>query len=290
MSLEIENNQKPPVELARRWLMRISTFFPSFSETTEIPPKAFIFMLSVGMKGAARFDKDSALLIRHSICSGEVAAKTQVAPVKRLILLQLEFNGRLAGSNEAIRQTEGIWPKKQDSDGTESLREAIFGTKSRGKSVLNQLQQQPRRFFNCGIGKNWYVEILYVITLVCIIEWKTRGFAYHKDFVLYFRRVHSAVLLIRKNYWEESVLESFNAKKAGIMIYLLVIAMNLDCLEVSVCKSQLLPSLAYVQLRTYPHQFLKILQPRATPGAKFLKNRKFFEKCLRHSPRHRLRA
>ncbi|OUC41573.1 hypothetical protein D917_03249 [Trichinella nativa] len=35
------------------------------------------------------------------------------------------------------------------------------------------------------------------------------------------------------------------------MIYLLVIAMNLVCLEVkSVWKSQLLPSLAYVQLRT----------------------------------------
>ncbi|KAL1244508.1 Polypeptide N-acetylgalactosaminyltransferase [Trichinella spiralis] len=111
------------------------------------------------MKGAARFDKDSALLAPLPICTGEVAVKTQVALVKRLNLLQLEFNGRLAGNTsneissgkaEALRQTEGIWSKKQDSDGTESLREAVFGTKSRGKSVSNQLQQQPRRFVqNC---------------------------------------------------------------------------------------------------------------------------------------------
>ncbi|KRX59927.1 hypothetical protein T09_13873 [Trichinella sp. T9] len=28
------------------------------------------------------------------------------------------------------------------------------------------------RFFNCGIDENLYVEILYMITLVCIIKWK----------------------------------------------------------------------------------------------------------------------
>ncbi|KRX59962.1 hypothetical protein T09_995 [Trichinella sp. T9] len=96
------------------------------------------------------------------------------------------------------------------------------------------------RFFNCGIDENLYVEILYMITLVCIIKWKihvvlriTNG-KKKLDFVLYFHRVHSAVLLISKNY---------------CMIYLLVMAINLVCLEVkSVWKSQLLPSLAYVQL------------------------------------------
>ncbi|KRY06899.1 hypothetical protein T12_2440 [Trichinella patagoniensis] len=31
-------------------------------------------------------------------------------------------------------------------------------------------------------------------------------------------------------------------------------------------------------------------QPEGTPGAKFLKNRKFLKNCLRHSPRRSLRA
>ncbi|KRZ62236.1 hypothetical protein T02_1882 [Trichinella nativa] len=44
MSLEIEKNQKPPVELARRWLahMRISTFFPSFSTSPQPTDSIYI--------------------------------------------------------------------------------------------------------------------------------------------------------------------------------------------------------------------------------------------------------
>ncbi|KRX59918.1 hypothetical protein T09_10773 [Trichinella sp. T9] len=129
MSLEIENNQKPPVELARRWLAHMhlsnettTTLFINFSRSdVRIENEVHKSMSStktrsVGMKGTARFDKDSALLTPLPICSGEVmclkerngvtaclwiesknhvlmilvAAKTQVAPVKRLIILQLE--------------------------------------------------------------------------------------------------------------------------------------------------------------------------------------------------------
>ncbi|KRX59454.1 hypothetical protein T09_14878 [Trichinella sp. T9] len=34
----------------------------------------------------------------------------------------------------------------------------------------------------------------------------------------------------------------------------------------------------------------EFIQPGAMPAAKFLKNRKFLKKCLRHSPRRSLRA
>ncbi|KRX79853.1 hypothetical protein T06_10429 [Trichinella sp. T6] len=136
------------------------------------------------MKGTARFDKDSALLTPLPICSREVmclkerngvtaylwiesknhvlmillAAKTQFR--KGLVVVDTptcwcdsqmatlrskSSSSTFLCNGHRYRHYDRL-RTKQDSEGTESLREAVFGTKSRGISVSNQLQQQPRRF------------------------------------------------------------------------------------------------------------------------------------------------
>ncbi|KRY23739.1 hypothetical protein T12_14304 [Trichinella patagoniensis] len=42
-----------------------------------------------------------------------------------------------------------------------------------GPDMEHGMWNMTIRFFNCGIDKNLYVEILYMMTLVCIIKWKT---------------------------------------------------------------------------------------------------------------------
>ncbi|KRY23691.1 hypothetical protein T12_5181 [Trichinella patagoniensis] len=49
----------------------------------------------------------------------------------------------------------------------------LFVEVGMGPDMEHGMWNMTIRFFNCGIDKNLYVEILYMITLVCIIKWKT---------------------------------------------------------------------------------------------------------------------
>ncbi|KRY05908.1 hypothetical protein T03_11500 [Trichinella britovi] len=48
----------------------------------------------------------------------------------------------------------------------------LFVEVGMGPDMEHGMWNMTIRFFNCGIDENLYVEILYMITLVCIIKWK----------------------------------------------------------------------------------------------------------------------
>ncbi|KRY39346.1 hypothetical protein T01_5780 [Trichinella spiralis] len=98
MSLEIENNQKPPVELARRWLMRIFTFFPSFF---TLQPTESIYIHACHLIDRGKFDNH-----RHRMILNCSFISTETETQARFYLLDL--------SNETDHNSSFVCITKND--------------------------------------------------------------------------------------------------------------------------------------------------------------------------------